>query len=193
MLDRKVHFEVAAGDKTVGAANTGESSVFQTQKTKKEWTNVRLRRYIDDRFSRGEEEQILRDFEIFAIPQQRVRDFLCEYLYMAVAVEKQQYWLNFIADNISTADFHRLLADKDFKILKVFAMDAYTLESSSLYTENEKRFRIEKIKVLLLNANDLVRDFMEKCRENPKFQKTWLEYMSAKEELGAQLLRLDVI
>lgn len=190
MLDRKVHFEVAAGDETVGAANTGESSVFQTQKTKKEWTNVRLRRYIDDRFSRGEEEQILRDFEIFAIPQQRVRDFLCEYLYMAVTVEKQQYWLNFIADNIATADFHRLLADKDFKVLKVFAMDAYTLESSSLYTENEKRFRIEKIKVLLLNANDLVRDFMEKCRENPKFQKTWLEYMSAKEELGAQLSQL---
>jgi hypothetical protein len=194
-VEKKVHFEIAigTGDEVVEEANEREATVYQTQKTKKEWTNVRLRRYIDDRFSHGEDEQIFRDFKIFEISPQRVHDFLCDYLYVAATAEKEAHWLNFIAKNISTEDFHRLLADSDFRVLKVFAMDAYILEISSLYMENEKRFRVEKFKVLLLNANDLVSGFMEKCQENPKFQKAWGEYMRAKEELGDKLFKLNIL
>jgi hypothetical protein len=153
-------------------------------KHKEEWTNVRFRRHIEGRLSRGEQQELTEDLKI--ISNKRLYDFFHDYFYTAVAVEQEVMWLNFIAPYISGKIFSNWLADRDCYPLRIFAGGAHTLEISGVYSEHARRLRIEKFKVLLQNAEELVTSFMEKYENSQDTEKVRLEYTCAKEELIVQ-------
>lgn len=183
----------AAAKKTRGVHwhSSVENNRFATSvgKSVKRKKPINIRKLIKSRLGRGEEEELKRDFEIYGITEEKLKEYFLEesVLFSAVITRSTIELLYFALNKIPKKFITNELEKEDFYILRHFAMLPIQLRKRGWYTSPKKQLRVEKIKLLLQYTPEIVTSFMhEKKDELYISEEVKKEYKKALEELDLE-------